>query len=59
MMSVVVFAAAATLAFGLMAAVRVRGDVKRRAAGLGIEVVASAGDNSRSLRHASTGARSG
>jgi tight adherence protein C len=53
MMSVVVFAAASTIAFGLMAAVRVRGDVKRRAAGLGIEVAASGGDNSRSLRHAS------
>src|SRR5262245_29993779 len=52
MMSVVVFAAASTVAFGFMAALRVRGDVKRRAAGIGIEVDAG-GDDSRSLRHAS------
>jgi tight adherence protein C len=52
MMSVVVFAAAATLAFGVMATVRVRGDVKRRAAGIAVE--ADEGDGgSRSLRHAS------
>ncbi len=51
MMSVVVFAAAATLAFGVMAAVRVRGDVKRRAAGIAIDDPDDAG--SRSLRHAS------
>ena len=36
LMSIVVFAAAATLAFGAMAAVRVRGDVRRRAAGVGV-----------------------
>jgi tight adherence protein C len=53
LMSVLVFAAASTLAFGVMATVRVRGDVRRRAAGIGIEVAASGGDNSRSLRHAS------
>jgi tight adherence protein C len=51
MMSVVVFAAAATLAFGVMATVRVRGDVKRRAAGIAIDLPGDAG--SRSLRHAS------
>jgi tight adherence protein C len=50
--SVLVFAAAATLAFGLMATVRVRTDVRRRAAGIAID--ASEPDNSsRSLRHAS------
>src|SRR5712691_1359165 len=51
MMSVVVFAAAATLAFGVMATVRVRGDVKRRAAGIAIDDPGDAG--SRLLRHAS------
>jgi tight adherence protein C len=53
MMSALVFAATATLAFGVMAAVRVRGDVKRRAAGLAIDPGQSAGTGSRSLRHAS------
>jgi tight adherence protein C len=52
MMSLLVFAAAATVAFGIMATVRVRTDVKRRAAGIVID--ASEPDNgSRSLRHAS------
>jgi tight adherence protein C len=52
MMSVLVFAAAATVAFAIMATVRVRTDVKRRAAG----IVVDAGEEdagSRSLRHAS------
>jgi tight adherence protein C len=53
LMSVLVFAAASTVAFGVMATVRVRGDVRRRAAGIGIEVVASGDSGSRSLRHAS------
>jgi tight adherence protein C len=52
MMSLLVFLAAATLAFGVMASLHVRGAVKRRAAG-----VAAAGpepsDERRSLRHAS------
>jgi len=53
MMSVLVFAAVATLAFGIMATVRVRSDVKRRAAGLANEASQSADSASRSLRHAS------
>src|SRR5215216_1627483 len=53
MMSVLVFAAAATLAFGVMATVRVRGDVRRRAAGLAIDATPSEAAGSRSLRHAS------
>ena len=53
MMSVVVFAAASTLAFGLMATIRVRGDVKRRAAGIGIEAPDAEDTGRRSLRHAS------
>jgi tight adherence protein C len=51
MMSVVVFAAAAILAFGVMASVRVRTDVKRRAASIAVE--AGPDGDSRSLRHAS------
>ena len=53
MMSVLVFAAAATLAFGVMATLRVRGDVKRRAAGLTIAGAEAGDGGSRSLRHAS------
>jgi tight adherence protein C len=53
MMSVLVFAAAATLAFGVMATVRVRTDVKRRAAGVAVDGPRSSGSGSRSLRHAS------
>jgi tight adherence protein C len=53
MMSVLVFAATATLAFGIMATVRVRSDVKRRAAGLTLDAGASGETSSRSLRHAS------
>jgi tight adherence protein C len=52
-MSVLVFAAASTIAFGVMATFRVRGDVRRRAAGIGIEVAAAGDGGSRSLRHAS------
>ena len=52
MMSVLVFAAAAMIAFTVMASVRVRTDVKRRAAGIVVD--ASEEDaGSRSLRHAS------
>jgi tight adherence protein C len=53
MMSLVVFAAASTLAFGLMATVRVRSDVKRRAAGIGVEPRIVEDGGKRSLRHAS------
>src|SRR5262245_32805052 len=52
MMSVLVFAAAATIAFAAMASMRVRTDVKRRAAGIVVD--ANEPDTgSRSLRHAS------
>jgi tight adherence protein C len=50
-LSLLVFAATAILAFGVMASVRVRTDVKRRAAGIRLQ--AGAGDDRRSLRHAS------
>src|SRR5215217_1032830 len=53
MMSLLVFAATATLAFGIMATVRVRSDVKRRAAGLRLDAGPSGETSSRSLRHAS------
>jgi tight adherence protein C len=53
MMSVLVFAATATLAFGIMATVRVRSDVKRRAAGLAVAAGQASETGSRSLRHAS------
>ena len=53
MVNLLVFAAAATLALGLMATVRARSDVKRRAAGLGGDAIHAGGDPSRSLRHAS------
>jgi tight adherence protein C len=49
-LSALVFAATAILAFGVMASVRVRGDVRRRAAGV---QVSGAADPRRSLRHAS------
>ena len=48
MMSVLVFAAAASLAFGVMATVRVRADVKRRAAGLAVDTGRSSEVGSRS-----------
>jgi len=53
MISALVFAATAMVAFGAMATVRVRADVKRRAAGLSVDAPASSDNNSRSLRHAS------
>jgi tight adherence protein C len=53
MMSVLVFAATAMLAFGIMATVRVRSDVKRRAAGLTVDAGHAGAAGSRSLRHAS------
>ena len=53
MVSVLVFAATAMVAFGVMATVRVRSDVKRRAAGLSIDAAQSGDTGSRSLRHAS------
>jgi tight adherence protein C len=56
LMSVVVFAAAAILAFGIMASVRVRTDVRRRTASIavaGAGAAAGAEGGSRSLRHAS------
>ncbi len=51
MLTVLVFLAAATLAFCVMAAVQIRGSVKRRAAGLSSAVEFD--DRSRSLRHSS------
>jgi tight adherence protein C len=53
LMSIVVFVAAVTLAFGAMAAVRVRSDVRRRTAGLAVGTMPADADESRSLRHAS------
>jgi tight adherence protein C len=47
-----VFAAAAMLAFGIMASVRVRTDVKRRTASIAVAAAGTDG-GSRSLRHAS------
>jgi tight adherence protein C len=52
MMSLLVFLAAATLAFGVMATMHVRGSVKRRAAGVRADVDERP-DDTRSLRHAS------
>lgn len=51
MMSLLVFLAAATLAFGVMAMIHVRGAVKRRAAGVAEGVERA--DDKRSLRYAS------
>lgn len=51
LVSVLVFLAAATLAFGVMVLVHARGAVKRRAAGVGAAESAAPAD--RSLRHAS------
>lgn len=53
MLSVLVFLATATLAFGIMATVHVRTAVKRRAAEVGTLDTARPGDDPRSLRHAS------
>ena len=52
MVSAFVFLSAAALAFGLMAVIQVRLAVKRRAAEIGTGA-SQAGDDSRSLRHAS------
>jgi tight adherence protein C len=52
MMSLLVFLAAATLAFGVMASLHVRGAVKRRAAGVAADGPEPS-DDKRSLRHAS------
>ena len=52
MMSLLVFLAAATLAFGVMAAIHVRGAVKRRAAGVAADGPERV-DEKRSLRYAS------
>lgn len=49
-LSLLVFAATAILAFGLMASVRIRDDVRRRAAGIRVQAPL---DQRRSLRHAS------
>ncbi|MCC7346225.1 MAG: hypothetical protein IT538_02400, partial [Variibacter sp.] len=49
-LSLLVFAAVAILAFVMMVAVRSRGEVRRRAAGIRVE---AGGDERRSLRHAS------
>lgn len=53
MVTVLVFLAATTFAFGVMAVVRVQGSVKRRAAAIGKLADGSRGDGSRSLRHSS------
>jgi tight adherence protein C len=52
MMSLLVFLAAATLAFGVMATLHVRGAVRKRAAGVATDVAERA-DDKRSLRYAS------
>jgi tight adherence protein C len=53
-MGLLVFLSAATLAFGVMATMRVRGEVKRRAAGIATTAVLDdPAAGSRSLRHAS------
>jgi tight adherence protein C len=53
MMSVLVFVAATTLALGVMGTVRIRSDVKRRAAGIAFDAAHASDAGSRSLRHAS------
>jgi tight adherence protein C len=54
MVGVLVFLAAATLTFSVMAVVRVQGSVRRRAANIGrVDHIGGAGDGSRSLRHSS------
>ena len=52
MVTVLVFLAATTFAFGVMALLRVQGSVKRRAAGIG-KLTGGDADNPRSLRHSS------
>ena len=53
MVAVLVFLAAGTGAFGVMALVRAQGSVKRRAAGIGKLVDSEPAGGSRSLRHSS------
>jgi tight adherence protein C len=53
-MGAFVFLAVSTASFGVMAAVRVRGDVRRRAADISATGPRRATDDRRSLRHAST-----
>lgn len=53
MVAVLVFLAAGTLAFSIMAVVRVQGSVKRRAANIGRIDDIGRSDGSRSLRHSS------
>jgi tight adherence protein C len=54
MVGVLVFLAAATLTFSVMAVVRVQGSVKRRAANIGrVEHIGGSGGGNRSLRHSS------
>jgi tight adherence protein C len=54
MVGVLVFLAAATLTFSVMAVVRVQGSVKRRAANIGrVDHIGDAGGGNRSLRHSS------
>jgi tight adherence protein C len=53
LLTLLVFLASATLAFSIMAVVRVRGSVKRRAAGIGFVDALDASDGPRSLRGSS------
>src|SRR5215470_16937689 len=50
---ILIFLAVATLTFGIMGVVRVRSDVRRRAAEVVAEGRAASGEDARSLRHAS------
>src|ERR1043166_4453718 len=53
MVAVLVFLAAGTLAFSVMAVIRVQGSVKRRAANIGLVGEAGAPGGARSLRYSS------
>lgn len=53
MVSALVFTATATLAFGVMGMMRVRGDLKRRTAAIVIDPARRSPDGERSLRHGS------
>lgn len=52
-LGLLVFLAVGTLSFGAMTMLRVRGAVKRRAAGITLDVQYRSGQSSRSLRHSS------
>ena len=52
-LGLLVFLAVGTLSFGLMAALRVRGAVKRRAAGITLDEAQRSGQGARSLRYSS------